>query len=166
MGSGKDGATGTGRPGSDRAPDHGANQRRSRRGQAAEEGEEERPRWQDLPPTQRYEVVLTREAQADLRRLYRHDRKTYRQIQGPGGLFDTLEKTPDLGYPLEGEWEGCFAVHCGRDRYRVIWELLPAEEDYEGDPGDELIQVVILRVGPKTDAQGHTIYESPRPSAL
>jgi hypothetical protein len=26
--------------------------------------------------------------------------------------------------------------------------------------------VVILRVGPKTDVQGHTIYESPRPSAL
>jgi hypothetical protein len=26
--------------------------------------------------------------------------------------------------------------------------------------------VVILRVGPKTDTQGHTIYESPRPSAL
>jgi hypothetical protein len=81
-------------------------------------------------------------------------------------LFDSLERTPDLGYPLEGEWEGCFAVHCGRDRYRVIWEILPAEEDYEGDPGDEVIPVVILRVGPKTDTQGHTIYEDPRPSPL
>ncbi len=43
---------------------------------------------------------------------------------------------------------------------------MPSIEDYEGDPGDELVQVVILRVGPKTDEHGHTIYESPRPSAL
>lgn len=101
-----------------------------------------------------------------MRRLRRQDPKTHREIQGPGGLFDNLESTPDLGYALEGEWEGCYAVHIGRDRYRVIWELLPPVEDYEGDPGDEVVPVVILRVGPKTDEQGHTIYESPRPSVL
>jgi hypothetical protein len=81
-------------------------------------------------------------------------------------LFDNLEKTPDLGYPLEDEWEGCFAVHIGNDRYRVIWEILPPVEDCEGDPGDEVVPIVILRVGPKTDERGHTIYESPRPTAL
>jgi len=48
----------------------------------------------------------------------------------------------------------------------VIWEILPPIEDYEGDPGDEVVPVVILRVGPKTDVQGHTIYESPRPMTL
>jgi hypothetical protein len=48
----------------------------------------------------------------------------------------------------------------------VIWEILPAIEDYEGDPGDEVVPVAILRVGPKTDERGHTIYESPRPTVL
>ncbi len=43
---------------------------------------------------------------------------------------------------------------------------MPAIEDYEGEPGDEVVPVVILRVSPKTDLQGHAIYESPRPSAL
>jgi len=76
-----------------------------------------------------------------LRRLRRQDPKTRREIQGPGGLFDNLESTPDLGYALEGEWKGCYAVHIGRDRYRVIWELLPPVEDYEGDPGDEVVPV-------------------------
>jgi hypothetical protein len=47
-------------------------------------------------------------------------------------------------------------------RYRVIWEILPPIEDYE-DVTDEVIPVVILRVGPKTDVHGHTIYEDPRP---
>lgn len=149
-----------------RAADHGGDQRRSRRGAAPEESPDERPRWQDLPPAQRYEVVLTAEGRADLRRLKKQDPKTHKEIQGPGGLFDQLEKTPDLGYPLEDDWEGCFAVHVGRDRYRVIWEMLPAVEDYEGDPEDEVIAVAILRVGPKTDEYGHTIYQSPRPSVL
>jgi hypothetical protein len=71
-----------------------------------------------------------------------------------------------MGYPLEGEWEGCYAVHTGRDRYRVIWEILPAIEDYTGEPGDEVVPIVILRVGPKTDTQGRTIYGEPRPAAL
>jgi mRNA-degrading endonuclease RelE of RelBE toxin-antitoxin system len=102
-------------------PDHGGDQRRPSRSHPSAEIEEERPRWQDLPPAQRYEVTLTPEARADLRRLYRHDRKTHREIQAPGGLFDSLERTPDLGYPLEGEWEGCFAVHCGRDRFPAGW---------------------------------------------
>jgi hypothetical protein len=77
-------------------------------------------------------------------------------------LFDNLERTPDLGYPLEEEWEGCFAVHVGRDRYRVIWEIMPPVEDYE-NLADEVVPIVILRVGPKTDEHGHTIYDSPRP---
>jgi hypothetical protein len=88
-------------------------------------------------------------------------------VQGPGGLFDQLEKSPDLGYPLSGEWQGCYAVNIGQDRYRVIWEVMEPMEDYESDPGDEVIPVVILRVGPKTDARtGRTIYESPRPPSF
>lgn len=85
-------------------------------------------------------------------------------MEGNGGLFDQLEKSPDLGYALDGEWEGCYAVHIGRDRFRVIWELMPPIEDY--DSGDELIPVVILRVGPKTDPWGRAIYDAPRPSSL
>jgi mRNA-degrading endonuclease RelE of RelBE toxin-antitoxin system len=59
--------------------------------------------------------------------LHRRDPKTHRQIQGKGGLFDQLEANPEIGYLLQGEWAGCRAIHIGNDRYRVIWELLPAE---------------------------------------
>ncbi len=140
-------------------------QRGSGRGGSYPARESERPRWQDLPSARRHEIVLTPDARADLRRLAKRDPKTHRQIQGPKGLFDALEQTPDLGYPLQGEWEGCFAVHVGNDRYRVIWELLPATEDYKGGPGDEVVPVAILRVGPKTDGTGRTIYNAPRSSS-
>jgi len=56
------------------------------------------------------------------------------------------------------------AVHCGQDRYRVIWEVLDPIEDYTG-AADEVIPVVVLRIGPKTDAQNRTIYERDRPTA-
>jgi hypothetical protein len=94
-----------------------------------------------------------------MRALKRRDPKTHREIER---LFDVIETTPDMGYELRDEWEGCMAVHCGRDRYRVIWEPLPPEEDYDGIT-DEIIPVVILRVGPKTDSAGRTIYEDGRP---
>lgn len=81
-------------------------------------------------------------------------------------LFNTMEGStaPDFGYELrEGsEWEDCFACHIGSDRYRVIWELLPAEEDFE-NAADEVVPILILRVGPKTDEFGRTIYEDGRP---
>jgi hypothetical protein len=54
-------------------------------------------------------------------------------------------------------------VHAGADKYRVIWEIMPPIEDYERAPGDQVVPIAILRVGPKTDAQGRTIYEEPRP---
>ena len=54
------------------------------------------------------------------------------------------------------------AVHAARDRYRVIWEVLDPEKDYEGI-ADQVVPIVILRVGPKTDATGRTIYEGGRP---
>jgi len=56
------------------------------------------------------------------------------------------------------------AVHVGSDRYRVIWEMLDPTDDYTG-AADEVIPVVILRIGPKTDAQGRTIYEFLRPES-
>lgn len=146
-----------------RPPDKPGDQPRSGRSQAIEESEGGSPPWQDLPPAQRYVVEKTSQARADLKALKARDPKTWRQIEGSGGLFDQLEKSPDFGYALDGEWEGCYAVHVGRDRYRVIWEPMEPIEDYAGDPGDELIVVAILRVGPKTDPWGHTIYEAPRP---
>jgi len=93
-------------------------------------------------------------------RLKRRAPKLHKQVEH---LFRALEKTPDLGYPLEGEWEGCFAVHVGDDRYRVIWEIQPPIDDYTGRAGDQVTPVVVLRVGPKTDGQHRTIYEQPRP---
>jgi hypothetical protein len=54
------------------------------------------------------------------------------------------------------------AVHCGQDRYRVIWEVLDPEEDYTGI-ADEVVPIVILRVGPKTDSKGVSVYNQERP---
>lgn len=94
-----------------------------------------------------------------MNRLRRRDRKAWQEIER---LLDVIERTPDLGYELRDEWEGCMAVHAARDRYRVIWEVLDPEEDYEGTT-DEVVPIVVLRVGPKTDATGRTIYETERP---
>jgi hypothetical protein len=92
--------------------------------------------------------------------LQRRDRKAHREVEQ---LFDVLERAPDCGYELRPPWDGCLAAHVGRDRYRVIWELLDPQIDYAGAT-DEVVVVAILRVGPKTDASGRTIYERERPS--
>jgi mRNA-degrading endonuclease RelE of RelBE toxin-antitoxin system len=60
-------------------------------------------------------------------------------------------------WPAEAEglrepWDGCYGVHVGRDRYRVIWEV-----------DIEIRVVYVLRVGPKRKATGGTIYDDPRP---
>lgn len=91
-----------------------------------------------------------------MKALKRQDPKTWHEINDR--LFPQIELTPDLGYELRGEWEGCQAVHCGRDRYRVIWEVLEPEEDYTG-MADMVVPVAVIRVGPKTDSRGRTIYE-------
>lgn len=75
-----------------------------------------------------------------------------------------METSPEIGKELRDEWEGCFAVHIAKDRYRVIWELLPPEPDDYG-PVNEVVPVYVLAVGPKTDSRGRTIYETrERPS--
>ena len=53
------------------------------------------------------------------------------------------------------------AVHVGRDKYRVIWQIGDAGHDYEG-VADEVVPVYILRIGPKTDGS-MTIYDGDRP---
>jgi mRNA-degrading endonuclease RelE of RelBE toxin-antitoxin system len=135
---------------------------RGRVGKAGEVAGERAP-GQAGPATQRYEVQYEDEARQDLKLLKKWDIKAWREIQK---LFDTLETTPDLGYELGGAWAGCMAVHVGKDRYRVIWELFPPEDDYSG-LADQVVPVVILRVGPKTDRRGRTIYErAKRPGQL
>lgn len=70
-----------------------------------------------------------------------------------------------MGYELreDSPRAGCWSVHCGNDRYRIVWEILPPEEDYEG-LADSIRPVVVLMVGPKTDASGRSIYDRPRPA--
>lgn len=64
-------------------------------------------------------------------------------------------------HELRDEWEGCWTTHVARDRYRVIWIELEPEAGYDDDGTEtEDIPIVILRVGPKTDARGQTIYET------
>jgi len=141
-----------------RTPDHRRDQQRPSRGRTPEDGETRRPSRSPASPRQRNEVRLTLAAHDDLKQLKRRDISTYNQVNK---LLDTIEQTPDLGYPLRDEWEGCLAVHCGRDRYRVIWEILAPEEDYSGAT-DKVIPVAILRIGPKNDSHGRTIYDEGR----
>lgn len=91
--------------------------------------------------------------------LKRRDLQTYREVNR---LLDLIETEPSLGYELQGPWAGCMAVHCGRDRYRVIWIVLDPEEDYTGTT-DWVVPITVVRVGPKTDSRGATIYERGRP---
>ena len=80
-------------------------------------------------------------------------------------MYDVLEKNPNgLGKPLEGEWAGCCGERVGHlEKYRVIWELLNPEEDYDGRPGDLVIPILVLRAWKKRPAAGGTIYDQPRP---
>lgn len=143
----------------DESTHHKRHQRQSRRGHAASQGAQERAAGSADPSSRRNEIGLTPEAWEDLKRLKSRDPKAYREVEL---LLTNIEKTPDLGYPLLDEWEGCRAVHCGRDRYRIIWEILSPVEDYD-KAGGEVVPIAIFRVGPKTDARGHAIYDDPRP---
>jgi mRNA-degrading endonuclease RelE of RelBE toxin-antitoxin system len=53
---------------------------------------------------------------------------------------------------LQGDWEGCYGIHVGQDRYRVIWEY-----------DREIRTVFVLRVGPKQRRKRGTIYDESRP---
>lgn len=90
-----------------------------------------------------------------MKALKRRDPQTWHEI---GKLLDQIELSPDIGYELRGEWAGCLAAHCGRDKYRVIWEVLDSEDDYT-DLADMVTPISVLKVGPKTDSRGRTIYE-------
>jgi mRNA-degrading endonuclease RelE of RelBE toxin-antitoxin system len=111
----------------------------------------------------RYRIATTPEADEDLSEIKRSNIGAYRAIDTY--IYEVVEKRPlAAGTPLRDEWTGCRSGHAGRDRYRVIWEVLDPEDDYEGQEGDQVVPVVILRVGPKIDALGHSIYEQDRPS--
>ena len=97
-------------------------------------------------------------------RIKSQNRRIYGQIQD--FLRDELAKRSDLGVPMRGQWEGCRRAHVCDDRYRVIWRDLPEIEDYEGTEGDLVVPVQILRVGPKAQLTGGTIYEQPSPPEL
>ena len=74
-----------------------------------------------------------------------------------------LERLPELGYPLRGEWAG--AVRCTAAMIDTAsWRILEPIEDYEGQT-DLVVPVAILRIGPKTDRRGRTIYERAAPSS-
>jgi hypothetical protein len=98
-----------------------------------------------------------------LDRIKSQNRKIYGQIQN---FLRELQNRSDLGVPLRGEWEGCRRAHVCDDRYRVIWRDLPEIDDYEGAEGDVVIPVQVLRVGPKVQLSGDTIYEQPSPPEL
>ena len=96
-------------------------------------------------------------------RVKARDRIAHRKIEE---LFRVLERSADFGYPLRDPWTGYQAVHVAQDRYRVIWREFPPESDYTGGDGDEVVPVVVVRVGPKTDAQHRSIYDEPPPADL
>jgi hypothetical protein len=91
-------------------------------------------------------------------RLKQRDRKVYGEIQK---FFRRLEADAGLGYDLRGEWEGWRAIHLCSDRYRVIWQDRPEIDDFEGADGDTVVPVVVIRVGPKNQPAGGTVYDAP-----
>lgn len=94
-------------------------------------------------------------------RIKRQNRKIHGQIQR--FFKERLENSSDVGDPLHGDWEGCQRAHICDDKYRVIWRDLPETADDTGAEGDTVVHVEVLRVGPKVQITGGTIYEQPRP---
>ncbi|MGI8945128.1 MAG: type II toxin-antitoxin system RelE family toxin [Thermoleophilaceae bacterium] len=87
-----------------------------------------------------------------MNRLRRNNRPAYQEVVR---FLEGLQRWP---WPVNAEalrepWDGCYGVHVGRDRYRVIWEV-----------DSEIQTVFVLRVGPKERRGGGTIYDDPRPS--
>ena len=74
-------------------------------------------------------------------------------------MTDVLRDNPSIGYELADEWAGYRAVHIGNDRYRVIWRIDPPEEDYTRAEGCQVVPVVVVRIGPKTNMMGKSIYD-------
>lgn len=109
-----------------------------------------------------YRVGRTDAAIEDLDRLQKASRPLRRQAEL---LIKSLAVDPFQGYSLHGEWLGCRGLHFGSDKYRLIWEVMPIEEDYRGTEGDKVTPVIVLCVGPKTDPQECVIYDQPRPPA-
>lgn len=107
-----------------------------------------------------YRVGRTDAAIEDLHRLRKASRPLWRQAER---LIKSLAVDPFRGYSLHGEWLGCRGAHFGSDEYRLIWELMPIEEDCRGAEGDKVTPVIVLCVGLKTDPQEGVIYDQPRP---
>lgn len=97
-----------------------------------------------------------------MRAIKSRDRKVFGEIQD---FFRELKKSADLGVSMHSEWEGCRRAHVCNDRFRVIWRDLAQVEDYAGAPGDAVVAVEVLRVGPKVLPGGGTIYQQPNPAA-
>jgi hypothetical protein len=98
----------------------------------------------------------------DLVRLQKSSRPLRREAER---LIRSLAVDPFQGYSLQGEWLGCRGLHFGNDKYRLVWEVMPIEEDYRGGDGDKVTPVAVLCAGPKKDPQERVIYDQPRPPA-
>jgi len=98
-----------------------------------------------------YDYCYSEDALEDLARLAKRERQVYQEAIDV--LADVCAAPNEAGYPLKREWEGCRALHFGRDRYRFVWE-----------PDDEAKCLAVLRVG-KRGAQAVSIYDLPRPSS-
>jgi hypothetical protein len=109
-----------------------------------------------------YRVGRTDAAIEDLDHLEKVSRPLRREAER---LIRGLAADPFQGYSLHHEWLGCRGLHFGGDKYRLIWEVMPIEEDYRGGDGDKVTPVLVLRVGPKKDAHERVIYDQPRPAA-
>ena len=109
-----------------------------------------------------YRVGRSDDAIEDLHRLRKASRPLWREAER---LIKSLAMDPFQGYSLRREWLGCRGLHFGSDKYRLIWEVRPIEDDYEGAEGDQVTPVIVLCAGPKTGLQEGVIYDQPRPSA-
>lgn len=100
-------------------------------------------------PPASYRVGRTLVANEDLSGLRRREKLVYKDAYA---LISALAVDPFVGYELRDEWEGARSLHFGRDQYRLIWQVNAQESE-----------VIVLRVGRKTNSRGATIYDEPRP---
>lgn len=100
----------------------------------------------------RWGIASTEEADRDLARLKKNNRPAYQEVTKFIEEELAYMPWPPQADELRPPYDGCFGIHVGQDKYRIIWEV------------DTEIQTVwILRVGPKKRRGGGTIYDDPRP---
>ncbi len=89
-----------------------------------------------MSPSARWHVNITDEADRDLKRLRKRDRKAWREAVA---ILRLLKDDPYIGEACDPPLRGVWRTHFGSDKHRIAWLV-------QEDVG----RVDILAAGPKT----------------